>query len=151
MPIQYGGDTQETPSVFMFCVLKDISYSRVKQGSICRGGISLWDRATAVLSAGVPKLAVNTGGFPHILLFPPLGTESGFTDFFMVVYPPPLQAKLYLAVYGCACKQPPVYIAGIRAKPLNHELQAGKIENSLPHLELNLDISSATILPNNHK
>lgn len=100
-----------------------------------------------MFSAEVPKLAVHTGDFLHILLFPPLGSLI----FVMVVYLPPLQDKMYLAIYGCACKQPPVYIAGIRTKSLNHELQAGKIENSLLHLELNLDIYSATILPNNHK
>lgn len=54
-------------------------------------------------------------------------------------------------IYGCVCMQLHVYIAGIRTNSLNHELSVEKIKSSLLYLELNPDIESVMILPNNHK
>ena len=109
MPTWYEGDTQVPTSVFTFCVLKVISYIRVKHDATCHRGISPRGRATVMPSAVVSELAVHAMGLPSHAPLPSIGNRKWTHWVVFGCLPSSTQAKLYLnlfKVYTWVCLYP---------------------------------------------
>lgn len=148
------------PSVVMFCVLKVSSYIRAKHDlglplHLPCGHLSRGQSHSSALCWGAQVGSVRREASLTVSSSLHYEEKAGSLSSFWLstLSHPKLNYTLIglRFIYGCVCMQLHVYIAGIRTNSLNHELSVEKIKSSLLYLELNPDIESVMILPNNHK